>query len=134
MGAGSCRSLLDGWRQPSSFSRFENVWPRASSSSQGQGGRYLEQLAGDAPISTQRFQRVQHNRRCGKCGSHIRRRLKEPGVFMTKQLQPRSTPSGNREDRPRRVENRTNITFYTGHEMGETSHPRLAQMNSIQTY
>jgi CxxC motif-containing protein (DUF1111 family) len=131
---GSCRSLLDGRRQLGGFSRFENVWSSASSFSQRQGGRYLERLARDAPTSTQRFQRVQHDRRCGKCSNHIRRRLKEPGVFMTRQLQPQSTPSENREDRPRIIYNRTNITFYTGQAMGETSHLRLAQIGLIQTY
>jgi hypothetical protein len=59
MATGPGRPLLDSRRQPGSFSRLENVWSSASGSSQRQGGRYLEQLAGDASASTQRSERVQ---------------------------------------------------------------------------
>jgi hypothetical protein len=102
---GPCRPLLDGRRQPGGFARFENVWSSASSSSQGQGGRHLERLVGDASTSTQRFERVQSHRRRRRCGSHSKRRLKESGVIeghcKTTKTQPQLQPlESNREDRP----------------------------------
>jgi len=138
MVTGSCRSLLDGRRQPGSFSRFENVWPSAPSSSQRQGGSHLERLAGDAPASAQRFKRVQRPRRRRRCGSHIKRRLKQLDAIEGTTKQPKhnhNTASGNREDRPHQsLRRHKHHVLHTGQETGATNDSRLAQMGLIESY